>query len=251
MNEFKARIKAELDTTKLNQQLKQLENGEHMSYIISNQDSPENMSALVNYIKNNQDNPDAMSAMLSYIKKAQQSPDGKKAAVDYIKKNQGNPTDKSAKVNYVKGTQERPSVMSTIVNYITGGKKYNGTVHYNGTVNNNYIDSNAFGNWGIAKDETSLVNELGKEVIVRNGKPFTVNNGYPAITHLKKGDIIFNHEQTKELLEKGYALVRDKKIKSLKIGKNIRIPKAWLVEYIDNEWYNDNCNGLVVNGGVV
>lgn len=48
-----------------------------------------------------------------------------------------------------------------------------------------------------------------------------------------------------------YALVRDKKIKSLKIGKNIRIPKAWLVEYIDNEWYNDNCNGLVVNGGVV
>lgn len=175
-----------------------------MSYIISNQDSPENMSALVNYIKNNQDNPDAMSAMLSYIKKAQQSPDGKKAAVDYIKKNQGNPTDKSAKVNYVKGTQERPSVMSTIVNYITGGKKYNGTVHYNGTVNNNYIDSNAFGNWGISKDETSLVNELGKEVIVRNGKPFTVNNGYPAITHLKKGDIIFNHEQTKELLEKGY-----------------------------------------------
>lgn len=175
-----------------------------MSYIISNQDSPENMSALVNYIKNNQDNPDAMSAMLSYIKKAQQSPDGKKAAVDYIKKNQGNPTDKSAKVNYVKGTQERPSVMSTIVNYITGGKKYNGTVHYNGTVNNNYIDSNAFGNWGIAKDETSLVNELGEEVIVRDGKPFTVNNGYPAITKLKRGDIIFNHKQTEELLRKGY-----------------------------------------------
>lgn len=175
-----------------------------MSYIISNQDSPENMSALVNYIKNNQDNPDAMSAMLSYIKAAQQSPDGKKAAVDYIKKNQGNPTDKSAKVNYVKGTQERPSVMSTIVNYITGGKKYNGTVHYNGTVNNNYIDSNAFGNWGIAKDETSLVNELGEEVIVRDGKPFTVNNGYPAITKLKRGDIIFNHKQTEELLRKGY-----------------------------------------------
>lgn len=48
-----------------------------------------------------------------------------------------------------------------------------------------------------------------------------------------------------------YALVRDKKIKSLKIGRNIRIPKAWLIEYIQNGWYNDNCNGLVVNGGVI
>lgn len=48
-----------------------------------------------------------------------------------------------------------------------------------------------------------------------------------------------------------YALVRDKKIKSLKIGRNIRIPKAWLIEYIQNGWYNDNRNGLVVNGGVI
>lgn len=79
-----------------------------------------------------------------------------------------------------------------------------GTVHYNGTANNNHIDSNAFGNWGIAKDETSLVNELGEEVIVRDGKPFTVNNGYPAITKLKKGDIVFNHKQSEDLLEKGY-----------------------------------------------
>lgn len=42
------------------------------------------------------------------------------------------------------------------------------------------------------------------EIIVRNGKWFTVNNGYPAFTKLRKNDIVFNHKQTEELFKNGY-----------------------------------------------
>lgn len=38
----------------------------------------------------------------------------------------------------------------------------------------------------------------------RDGQWFTVNNGDPTFTRLKKGDIIFNHKQTADLFEHGY-----------------------------------------------
>lgn len=39
---------------------------------------------------------------------------------------------------------------------------------------------------------------------MRGGKWFDVNNGYPAFTKLKKGDIVFNHKQTEQLFKNGY-----------------------------------------------
>lgn len=114
------------------------------------------------------------------------------------------PKSKTSTITIV--TNKLTNVVNTVRNVVSNisdnvtpkkAKKFNGTAHAQGTVR-------VSGNWGIAKDEDALVNELGNEIILRDGKPFTVNNGYPAITKLKRGDIIFNHEQTKELLEKGY-----------------------------------------------
>lgn len=62
--------------------------------------------------------------------------------------------------------------------------------------------ANASGNISIPKDQTSLINELGEELIVRNGRWFTVKGG-AQFTELKKGDIIFNHKQTQQLLKNG------------------------------------------------
>lgn len=62
--------------------------------------------------------------------------------------------------------------------------------------------ANASGNISIPKDQTALVNELGEELIVRDGKWFTVKGG-AQFTELKKGDIIFNHMQTRQLLKNG------------------------------------------------
>lgn len=61
------------------------------------------------------------------------------------------------------------------------------------------------GTWGLKKNEDgSLVNELGPEIIVRDGQWFTVNGGHPAITDFKRGDIIFNHKQSEEIIKHGY-----------------------------------------------
>lgn len=79
----------------------------------------------------------------------------------------------------------------------------NGTAHANGSTQPNG-SAFAHGNWGLKKNQSSLINELGPEIIVRNGQWFTVNNGYPAFASLKSGDIVFNHVQSEALLKNGY-----------------------------------------------
>ena len=60
----------------------------------------------------------------------------------------------------------------------------------------------ANGSDGIEKDQTALVNELGNEAVVRDGKLFEIKGG-AHFEQLRKGDIIFNHKQTQELKKKG------------------------------------------------
>lgn len=62
--------------------------------------------------------------------------------------------------------------------------------------------ADASGNISIPKNQTALVNELGEELIVRDGRWFTVKGG-AQFTELKKGDIVFNHLQTRQLLKNG------------------------------------------------
>lgn len=85
------------------------------------------------------------------------------------------------------------------------GGGFNGTFHAEGTLKaraQGTITSNK--TVSIQKDEDALINEINEEIVVRKGKALTFNNGYPTIARLKKGDIVFNHKQTKELKEKGY-----------------------------------------------
>lgn len=85
------------------------------------------------------------------------------------------------------------------------GGGFNGTFHAEGTLKaraQGTVTSNK--TVSIQKDEDALINEINEEIVVRKGKALTFNNGYPTIARLKKGDIVFNHKQTKELKEKGY-----------------------------------------------
>ena len=79
----------------------------------------------------------------------------------------------------------------------------NGTAHAQGT-------AFAGGSWGVPKTETALVGELGPEMLVRNGRWTTVGENGAEFTQIKKGDIIFNHKQTEDLLSKGYVTGRGK-----------------------------------------
>lgn len=77
--------------------------------------------------------------------------------------------------------------------------------HADGTAYNtlNTLPAHASGDVTIQKSEKALVNELPKpESIVRNGV-WSIIPGGAHIQQLKKGDIIFNGEQTEQLLKHG------------------------------------------------
>ncbi|MDE7415743.1 MAG: hypothetical protein K2N44_05405 [Lachnospiraceae bacterium] len=79
-----------------------------------------------------------------------------------------------------------------------GGNIAVGKAHVEGT-------AKVSGDWSVQSDEKkALVGEVGRELIVRNGKFFTVGENGAEMFDIKKGDIVFNHEQTEELLKNGY-----------------------------------------------
>lgn len=117
--------------------------------------------------------------------------------------------DATGKANYTLGSY--PTLLPTLRQTIIANKVgfADGTAHADGTVMsmwNHYRDSigayAAGNNWSLMKDESALVNELGTESIVRNGRWFPIPGG-AQIAQLKKGDIIFSAEQTKELIKSG------------------------------------------------
>ena len=81
--------------------------------------------------------------------------------------------------------------------------KYGGKAHYEGT-------AKATGDWGVRDAGKALVGELGQEIVVRGSRFFTVGDNGAEFVELQKGDIVFNHLQTKELLSKGNLVSRGK-----------------------------------------
>ena len=89
----------------------------------------------------------------------------------------------------------------------SGTNDVNGTAHALGT---------AFktGSWGAPRTERALVGELGPELLVRGSKWTTIGENGAEFTNIRKGDIIFNHKQTEDLLSKGYISGRGRSIGS-------------------------------------
>ena len=88
---------------------------------------------------------------------------------------------------------------------IRGNVGVNGTAHIKGS-------ANAKGNWGAKKGGRTLVGELGQELWVHSadGTFETVGNNGAEFINIKPNDIIFNHLQTKQLLDKGNIIGRGK-----------------------------------------
>lgn len=75
--------------------------------------------------------------------------------------------------------------------------KYEGNAHVEGT-------ALVSGDWAVQSNESnSLVGEEGYEIVVRNGRFFTVGDNGAEMFPIKKGDIVFNHNQSEELLKNG------------------------------------------------
>lgn len=83
---------------------------------------------------------------------------------------------------------------------VEGAPVVNGTAHANGTAGHAFKN----GDWSTKDSGTALMGELGQELIVRDGRFFTVGDSGAEFVPYKKGDIIFNHKQTEELFKNGY-----------------------------------------------
>lgn len=102
--------------------------------------------------------------------------------------------------------------------------------------------AHASGNWGAESADTSLVGELGPELRVRGNHWDMLGENGAEFTDVKKGDIIFNHKQTKSLLENGYINSRGKAYASgtnvignifdkLKLNKLAKYAEEMCVQY--------------------
>ena len=81
---------------------------------------------------------------------------------------------------------------------IVGGAGVDGTAFASGTLGK------------VSDNGVALGGELGREMVVRDGRFFTVGDNGAELFHHKKGDIIFNHKQTQDILENGHTNSRGK-----------------------------------------
>ena len=177
------------------------------------QAQPKAKNATVNYSKlGTQVAPKIKTAQVNYKKGKQENPSKKTAVVDYKKGKQANPTSpKTATVNYKLGSVAKPPSVTVKVNYDTSASpKYTGTMlvpaHVSGTAYNvrNMMPAYSDGKVSLARNERALVNELGTESIIRDGKWMLLPGGMH-IASLKKGDIVLSATQTASLLNNGKA----------------------------------------------
>lgn len=111
----------------------------------------------------------------------------------------------------VKISNSPMSVLQSINSYIISDKSYTITA-YKRTVEssskaqgtaNAQGTAYASGTWGTKTGGLALVGELGQELVVRNGRFFTIGDNGAELFQYQKDDIIFNAEQTKQILENG------------------------------------------------
>lgn len=91
------------------------------------------------------------------------------------------------------------SAIGGAVEKLIGGNSANGTAHIAGT-------ARVGGDWGTAPGGKTLVGELGREIVVdpRTGLWYTVGETGAEFRNIPRGAIVFNHQQTEDLLRDGY-----------------------------------------------
>lgn len=162
--------------------------------------------------------PDDKDATVKYgtdtSKPDSYKPDDKNATVtygvDHSLVDAYNPSNLSREVVYTIKTNGTPpsGAKSSGANSVNGTANVNGTAHYNHITGRAYAD----GNWSTKTGGTTLVGELGREIVVdpSTGKWHTVGDNGAEFTNIPAGAIVFNHKQSEALLERGFVAGRGK-----------------------------------------
>lgn len=94
---------------------------------------------------------------------------------------------------------------SNLWGWVTGKGRVNGTANVDGTAFAKGTTGKAYknGDWRTKDSGVALGGELGQEVVVRDGRYFTIGDDGAEFFHYKRGDVIFNHKQSAELFKNG------------------------------------------------
>jgi TP901 family phage tail tape measure protein len=131
------------------------------------------------------------------------------------------------------------TVTKNIYERIFGGNDVNGTANASG-------NAYAGGKWGAPKTEEALTGELGPELRVRGNKWELLGENGAEFNKVKRGDIIFNHEQTKQLLKHGHITGRGKmKGGAFAGGTAYAGIHTWTGGYngVSNDWSGNSSGG--------
>ena len=214
----------------------------------------ESKTVTVNYTLGSQDPPVDKSANVNYHPVDSEvqtyNPNNKDADVHYHVEDSEiqlyTPPNEDAVVTYTPDTSNLPTYFTPItrvVNYVKGSDPASAT----GTM---LSPAHASGNVTIPRDEKALVNELKKpESIVRDGV-WSIIPGGAHIEQLKKGDIIFNGEQTEQLIKHGKIAGHGKAYANGTVSNNSITPTPISVAYTDGSWvFGDTGNGNIGGTG--
>lgn len=203
----KAHVEGDQEISNLAGQLALLPSDVQIAIGIS-EENVGNVQAILNQLAQN---PESINVPVNYQKGAEpEKVDDAQGIANYeLGDSPTKVPDAFGKANFTLGKYPTsiPSATQTVFQSFI--PKASGTMlspaHANGTAYNtlNISPAHAGGNVAIQKDEKALVNELPKpESIVRDGI-WSIIPGGAHVEQLKKGDIIFNGEQTEQLLKHG------------------------------------------------
>ena len=200
--------------------------------------TPTDTNATVDYSTGSVEAVGAQTAVLNYTTGTIEPVPTQTASIDYKTSKIEQVPDQSASINYSNGTIEQVPDQYATINYTAsvsglGALPDDGerrtiyldtyTVeHYKGTVSKSVFQglgsagkvtsgsshaNGTLGKVGLKNDESALINELGAEIVVRPSDDswMIFNDGKPTFANLKRGDVIFNADLTRQLLEKGEA----------------------------------------------
>ena len=108
-------------------------------------------------------------------------------------------------INYNLGTVAKPKAIGTMTSIAHVSGTLGARAYAQGSLSDFFFSptpAHASGDVALEQNETALVNEVGIESIVRDGR-WSLLPGGAHFVNLKKGDIIFSASQTEDLLKRG------------------------------------------------
>ena len=114
------------------------------------------------------------------------------------------PSSKSVKINAT-GSVTGYVTLKVRVAALTGNTTISGSLSKWQTMSDTLSGTSAKGNVALAKGTKTLMGELGPELVVSDGKYFTVGDNGAEFVDLPDDAIVFNHLQTKKLLTRGHS----------------------------------------------